>query len=320
MPKIITLTLNPALDRTIQLDNFSLDKVHRPIKIIEDAGGKGFNVSKALSKLGQKSVCIGVLGGSIGRKIQDLLDLYPNLVGEYIWTDKENRICSDYNSTQGDFKVNEAGLELSTADQESVLSRVYKLVDEDQIWVLSGSLPQGMSAEFLLKIAGIIEQKNSKVIFDTSGKVLIDIVNNHKPYLIKPNKEECEEVLGTTINSIEDAKLCVQRLLDKGCQNVALSLGPKGLVFGSNQKLEGSVGKTTPKIIYFQAPDVIVKKTVGAGDGLLAGLVYALARDLDTLEVGTWGVSVGSLSTTFENVEYADLVTTQNLVDSILKK
>jgi 1-phosphofructokinase len=292
MNQIITLTLNPSLDRTIYLEEFEPGKTLRTGNVYEELGGKGINVSKALNNLGQSSVCIGIVGENIKLQIKTFVTKYPLVETNFIKSNNPTRICSDYIFPNGDFKVNENGPEQSKKLQNRIIKKVKSLLANDQIWVLSGSLPNGFDSDFYTQLIKIIHTSNSKIFLDTSGNAL-KVGISQKPFLIKPNLHECQELMGTKITSIQTAKNAVKTLLSQGLPNVALSLGEKGLILGNQNK-----------ILYFKAPAVNTKKVTGAGDGLVAGLVYGLINNYSLADLGLMGVCVGSLSTTFEHVEY----------------
>jgi 1-phosphofructokinase len=293
MSQILTLTLNPVLDRILYVENFDFKHITRIDNALESSGGKGLNVSKALKKLGIQSQAIGVFGGLIGQKVTSLIEK-ENLNYYPIHINGETRTNTAVYSTNTleRIKLDEKGPRITDIEKQKILSTIKQLAIEDQIWVISGSLPQGLNHDFYVEITNLLNTVGVKTIVDASGEALKQIVKT-KPFLIKPNDEECEELLGINIETIEDGKNAVIELLNMGVQNVALSLGSLGLILGNNTQ-----------IIHASAPIVAVKKTVGAGDGLMAGLVYAMINKLSFEEMAKWGVSVGTLSTTFENLEY----------------
>ncbi len=303
--QVITLTLNPCLDRMLYTNTLEFGTVIRTNKVYQDVGGKGLNVSKALTQLGISNTAICVLGGDHGNKVNLMLE--KNQVNsEILWVEAETRINTAIFCGDQSMKVNEQGPVLTVQEMENLTEEIYKKIQPNQIWVLSGTLLPSMPHDFYITLSHKIAQSGSKSIFDTSGKSLGAVIES-KPFLIKPNQEEAEEVLNIAIVDISAARKAVQMLLDKGVQNVALSMGEKGLVFGN---CEG--------IIHFNIPTgLVAKKTVGAGDGLLAGLIYGIVNELPLSELGKWGVCVGSLSTTFENLRYADFETTKNLVNTL---
>jgi 1-phosphofructokinase family hexose kinase len=292
MTKIITLNLNPSLDRIIYIDNFDTSHVHRPTKVIEEIGGKGLNVSKALSRLQLPTTCIGLIGSNLPCQLEAIKINYPNINTKFIPTKLPSRICSDFITPDGSLKVNENSPKIAEHIPNAIIELINKISADDQIWIISGSLPSDFESNYYNTIIKIINKTNSKIIIDTSGNALKNIINT-KPYLIKPNREECEQLLGIEIKNIEDAKLAVQNLLNKGVKNVALSLGNQGLVFGNNKSVK-----------HYLAPKVKVLKTTGAGDGLLAGLVFGIVNGYNIDKMCEFAVTLGSLSTTYQTVEY----------------
>ena len=303
--QVVTLTLNPSLDRMLYTNSLEFGTVIRAGKVYQDVGGKGLNVSKALSQLGVDNTAICVLGGDHGNKVNLMLEK-DKVNSKILWIEGETRINTAVFCGDQSIKINESGPTPTVQEMQDLQTGIYKEIQPNQIWVLSGTLLPAMSSDFYITLSHQITKLGSKAIFDTSGKSLRAVIES-KPFLIKPNQEEAEEVLNIAIVDISTARKAVLMLLDKGVQNVALSMGEKGLVFGNS---EG--------IIHFDIPTgIVAKKTIGAGDGLLAGLIYGLVNKFPLSELGKWGVCVGSLSTTFEELKYADLDRTQQLVNTL---
>jgi 1-phosphofructokinase family hexose kinase len=305
LPQIITLTVNPSLDRIMYTDRLGYDTVIRTNKVYQSAGGKGLNVSKALTQLGLENTAICVLGGDHGNKVNLMLEK-DRVNRQIIWLEQETRINTAIFCGEQSMKISEYGPKPTTEEIEVIMNEIFKAIKPNQIWILAGALLPNMPNDFYITLSNKIAEVGSKTIFDTNGKAL-KLVCDNQPFLIKPNQEEAEQILNIAIESISDARKAVQHLLDKGVQNVALSMGEKGLVFGNKEGIS-----------YFEVPAGLeVKKTIGAGDGLLSGLIYGIVNNLPLAELGYWGVCVGSLSTTFENLKYADLETTKKLVETM---
>lgn len=306
LPKIITLTLNPTLDRTVYVDSLQIGTTMRTKAVFEQLGGKGLNVSKALNALNVSSICLGLVGSNLKDHIAVFTNQHRLISTHFINTNQPTRICSDYITKDGqDFKVNETGLPLAKKFQTKILKEIAKILDQGQIWIISGSLPNGFEDDFYCQIIDLIQTTDSKIILDSSGPGLKYAISK-KLFLIKPNLHECEELLGVKINNLTDAQIAVQRLLCQGVESVALSLGKDGLLFGNSKA-----------IINIRAPKVKVIKTTGAGDGLVAGLVFGLINNYEIEQMCKFVVEFASLSTTYSKIEYPSLEFTKKFITNL---
>jgi 1-phosphofructokinase len=190
MSQILTLTLNPVLDRILYVENFDFKHITRIDNALESSGGKGLNVSKALKKLGIQSQAIGVFGGLIGQKVTSLIEK-ENLNYYPIHINGETRTNTAVYSTNTleRIKLDEKGPRITDIEKQKILSTIKQLAIEDQIWVISGSLPQGLNHDFYVEITNLLNTVGVKTIVDASGEALKQIVKT-KPFLIKPNDEE----------------------------------------------------------------------------------------------------------------------------------
>jgi 1-phosphofructokinase len=281
-PKVFTLTLNPCLDRYITIDNLVGDTTIRGGVTTTKIGGKGITVSRVLKQLGIKSKLITIIGGPIGDDLkQKLAD--EKLDFEVIESVVETRICSNIMTKDGkNYKINEKGGVQNLETQQKVLEVVRKYLVSDQIWVLGGSLPLGFDDSFYFHLINLIQENGSISILDSSGQGLVEGLKAN-PFLIKPNIHETENYFGSKIKNIDDAKKLVQNYLDLGIPFVMQSLGSNGLVYGFKNEIK-----------HIPANKVEVKNLVGAGDSLVAGLVFGLVQGWDFAKIAKYGVDVSS--------------------------
>lgn len=265
---IITVTLNPALDKTIEIDDFKIDNVNRIVSTRVDAGGKGINVSKVIKELKSKSLALGFLGGSSGNQIKNYLDditidnNFLPLKGE---TRTNTKIFDKVNNTHTD--INESGPSLSEEDIINIKEKIMEICKKDSLVVLSGSVPSGVSTSIYGDMIKDIKNKGGKVILDAEGELLMQGIKAG-PYLVKPNIEELEKAFNIEINNEDELIKTAKRILEYGVKYVVISQGSEGSLFITNDKIAKVKGIK-----------VKVKSTVGAGDSMVAAL--AIATELD---------------------------------------
>jgi 1-phosphofructokinase len=269
---IITVTLNPALDKTIEIDEFKIDSVNRIVSTRVDAGGKGINVSKVIKELQYKSLALGFLGGSSGGQIKNYLDDL-NIDNEFLLVKGETRtnlkIIDKVNKTHTD--INENGPSLGKQDITNIKEKIMQHCKEDSLVVLSGSVPNEVSTSIYGEIIKDVKNKGGKVILDAEGELLMEGIKAG-PYMVKPNIDELEKAFGISINNEEKIIETAKKILEYGVKYVVISLGSEGSIFISND--------TVAKV---KGIKVQVKSTVGAGDSMVAALAVATEKDY-TLE------------------------------------
>lgn len=280
---IVTVTLNPSLDRTLTVPHISFDETIRATASRLDWGGKGFNVSRALKALGTNSQVLGLAGGTTGQALERGLndmgivtDLLP-IAGET----RTNIVVTEADTGQY-LKVNEAGPTVEAAELATFLDRVRKRIHPGDVWALSGSLPPGVPLDFYVQLVTLIQTGKALALLDTSGEPL-RLACAAAPFLVKPNVVEAKEMTGCTIASDADALHAAGFFLQQGVELVALSLGADGLLLASQQQA-----------IRARPPHVQARNPVGAGDALLAGIAWALERKLALEDMARWGVAAGT--------------------------
>jgi 1-phosphofructokinase len=269
---IITVTLNPALDKTIEIDEFKIGSVNRIVSTRVDAGGKGINVSKVIKELQYTSLALGFLGGGSGSQIKNYLDDL-NIDNEFLLVKGETRtnlkIIDKVNKTHTD--INENGPSLGKQDITNIKEKIMQHCKEDSLVVLSGSVPNEVSSSIYSEIIKDVKNKGGKVILDAEGELLMEGIKAG-PYMVKPNIDELEKAFGMSINNEEEVIETAKKILEYGVKYVVISLGSEGSIFISSDKVAKVKGIK-----------VQVKSTVGAGDSMVAALAVATEKDY-TLE------------------------------------
>jgi len=264
---IRTVTLNPAVDKTVEIDDFRLGAVNRISSIRLDAGGKGINVSKTVKALGGSSLATGILAGGAGEYIKGYLDRM-GIENDFIFISGETRtnvkVVDRVNLTNTD--INEPGPAVMAEDLLELEEKVFSGMDHKSILVLSGSIPSNVSAEIYREWTERARQLGARVLLDADGELLREGIKGG-PYLVKPNINELERLFGTKLDTIEKLAEASKKLIYAGMSVAVVSLGAEGALFTDGDKM-----------IHAPGLSVKVKSTVGAGDAMVAALALALER------------------------------------------
>ncbi|CAI8713300.1 1-phosphofructokinase [Pseudomonas sp. IT-347P] len=264
MAKILTLTLNPALDLTVELPRLEAGQVNRSDEMHTHAAGKGVNVAQVLADLGHQLTVSGFLG-------EDNLQAFETLFAKRGFVDAFIRVPGE---TRSNIKVaeqdgritdiNGPGPVVDAAAQQALLERLVQIAPGHDAVVVAGSLPRGVTAQWLRELIERLNQLGLKVALDSSGEALRAALLA-SPWLIKPNTEELADALGCEVVSQTAEAQAAARLHAQGIEHVVISHGADGVNWFS----VGSALHATP-------PKVSVASTVGAGDSLLAGMLHGL--------------------------------------------
>ncbi len=291
MYNIVTLTVNPALDKSTSCKGLVADHKIRCDAPTFEAGGGGINVSKAVTKLGAESLCVFTSGGSAGELIEKLLqkeNIKTDTIPVSKWT-RENLVVQDTNTNQ-QFRFGFPGNPLTKDEISAITDKIKK--HKCRYLVASGSLNEGLPTDFYQQIASIAKENNSKLVVDTSGEALKKVLETGV-YLVKPNIGELAKLIGENRLEADEAEDAARVLIDKGnAEIVVVSLGPQGAVLVSKNERH-----------YISAPNVAKRSTVGAGDSMVGGMVWALSQNKSLKEVIQWGVACGSAATISEGTQ-----------------
>lgn len=308
MPRIITITFNPAIDKSTTITSLIPEKKLKCSPPIFEPGGGGINVARAIKKLGGNATAIYLAGGYSGKFLNQLLDEenIPSIVVETRHHSRENMIVLD-NSTNLQYRFGMPGPAIYENEWKQVLSVVEELKDVEYI-VASGSLPSGVPTDIFAHLAVISRIKNAKFIVDTSGEALQDAVNQGV-YLLKPNLSELSALAGREELNGNQVEEVARRLIQKGkCEVIVVSLGATGAMLVTETE--------THHII---PPPVKKSSTVGAGDSMLAGIVLSLSENKTLLEAAQYGVACGTAACMTQGTQLCRLSDAEKLYASIKK-
>lgn len=301
---IITVTLNPALDKTAEVEALRRGELNRLKNTVTDAGGKGINVSKMISALGGESIATGFLGGVSGSELETKLNGY-NISADFVRISGSTR--TNLKVLDGELtELNEPGPVVSKAETEELVQRLLKYSGKNTIFVLSGSLPGGIDCDFYGHLIEILHEKGSTVFLDADGDAFKAAISK-KPDFIKPNRFELMEYYAKKDSHCDTdslKRLCVE-IMKEGAGAVALSMGSDGALF-----LKDGLCYHSPGI------KVLAHSTVGAGDSMVGATAYGWENNMNWRDIAALAIaaSAGAVTTTGTKPP------SKELVDALLEK
>ena len=288
---IVTLTINPAIDKSAKFSGLVAEQKIRCESPRYDAGGGGINVSKAITRLGGESLCIFTKGGSAGERLEALIQqegIECKTIPTNNWT-RENFIGFDI-LTKSQYRFGFPGATLTETEKETIFQVINEI--KTRYLVISGSLNEGLPTDFYKKVTVLAKASGTKVIIDTSGEALQKVLETGV-YLVKPNIGELAKLNGVKRLELKEVELAAKKLIEtKSAVIVVVSMGEQGAVLVTKDQTE-----------FVAAPKVEKKSTVGAGDSMVGGMVWALSQNKSLKEVIQWGVACGSATTMNEGTQ-----------------
>ena len=281
---IVTVTMNPAIDKTIDVEHLERGGLNRIQHVELDAGGKGINVSKTIHELGGKSIVTGFVAGNTGKIMKEW-----NIESDFIEVAGETRTNTKVFEKTGELtELNEPGPVIGEDDLKALLEKLEGYAKEDTLFVLAGSVPQGVEKDIYKRIIEMVHKKGAKVLLDADGELFTQALAAG-PDIIKPNRVELEQYAGMDyVASEQELLLIAKKLMESGIESVVVSMGKSGAMF------------LRPDL-QVHCPGLRVKahSTVGAGDAMVAALSYAWDNKLDATETVKlcMAVSAGAVTT-----------------------
>lgn len=302
---IYTVTLNPALDKTVKIPGMALDTVNRITEMRTDPGGKGINVSKVIAKLGGESCAAGILGGESGRTLEKLLEGEP-FATRFRFVEGQTRTNLKIIDREGhtNTDINEPGLTVTAAELDALLRELLAELRPGDIVVLAGSLPKGAPQDTYRSWTAACKKAGARVFLDADGALLAEGIKA-APHLIKPNDGELSRLAGKKLETLEELTAEGRKLLERGIERVVISLGGRGALY----LRKGST-------IYAEGLRVPVGSTVGAGDSVVAALAYAEAQGLSEEEAVRLSTAAGAANVMCSGTQAAE----REAVEALLPK
>lgn len=282
---IFTVTLNPALDKTVVIPRFAAGQVNRISTVRVDAGGKGINVSKCLHSLGEATTAAAILAGNAGKELEKML-IEGGITPLVLWVEGQTRTnLKIIDPEQGqNTDINEPGPAVTAQQLETLKEMISQQMNPGDLVILSGSLPAGSDVYLYEKWTAYFKARGAIVLLDADGEALLHGLKA-APYMIKPNNDELARLKGT--EKLDEAQMISvgRELLEAGVRDVVISLGGDGALFLSEAGVYRSEGLKVP-----------VKSTVGAGDSMVAAMAYGLDRDFSREEQIALAMAMGAAS------------------------
>lgn len=294
---IYTLTLNPAIDCYVTVNNFVSGRVNRASSERIAFGGKGINVSLVLKEFGVHSAALGFIGGFTGDAIEDYLK-QKGVTCDFVRVAGNTRINVKLNDTD----INAAGPQISLCEAQELLKKTDNIKSGDFL-VLSGSVPNSLPQDIYQSILERLKNKGINFVIDAE-KDLLTATLKYKPFLVKPNHHELGDIFGVEIGDFDTALIYAKKLIDMGAQNVMVSLGEMGAV------LVDANGETHCRT----TPNGEVISAVGAGDSAVAAFLAAYIKGENYKNVLKLAVAAGSATA------FSDSLATKEKTAEILKK
>lgn len=302
---IITLTPNPSVDRTLKVKRLFFNEILRTNQARLDWGGKGFNVSRALRLVDQDSLALAWVGGGAGKMLEDGLNRL-GIETDFVWVEEETRTNTIALEDGGEWyiRLNEPGPHIPETAVRELIDKTTLYAHTGNIWVASGSLPLDVSVDFYARLIKMLHSKGARVFFDANGEAL-RLGLAQKPFLVSPDLAEAEAVVGFLVKNIEDAKKAVLSFLRLGVEHIALSFDEGKLVLASQKEMVIASPLRVP-----------TRNITGAGDALMAGLVYGFSKHQALREIARWGAAFRAAWVS--NARYEDI--REGTVESLFQR
>ena len=308
--EILTLTMNPSLDISAEVDRVAATIKMRCDNDRIDPGGGGINVSRAVSILGGSSIAVFPAGGSTGRILIDMLQA-EGIKNRPVTTDLLSRqsFAVLERETNRQYRFPMSGHKLPEKTSRECLQIITQHDPPPLFVVVSGSLPPGVSDDFYGQLANHFRRSPTKIILDTSGEPLKHALKENV-YLIKPNQRELEYVCGCSLADEKVQNAQCREIVDKGyCEALVLTLGRKGALLTTREK-------------QYRVPGLEVKEVsaVGAGDSFVGGMVLALQQGKDLADAFLYAMAAGASALTTEATALCERETTDKYYRQLQKK
>ncbi len=302
--KLITVTLNPAIDVTLMCDQIDFDKVGRVHTEIREAGGKGVNVSRVAEKFGVDGCCFALMGKE---NTPEYLNLLNGTAGEFISAEIEGRIRENLTIRSSDkcVKLNRMGAVAKKDDLRVLLDNIKTVLLNGDLVAISGSIPPGVNEDMLTDFCLEIKEAGGKILLDTES-IGIENLKKIKPYVIKPNLHEFAKLLSLDTLSEKTVYEEMFNLNKAGVENILLTLGDKGMkALCDGEMFE--VGGVS----------VDVKSNVCAGDSTLAGFAIGKIRGMDIADCIRLACACGTATVMCEGSGVCDEASAMEIMEKI---
>jgi len=283
MPELVTITVNPTIDLSFEVDEVLPTHKIRGRDERHDPGGGGINVARVFGQLGGSARCIYMAGGTTGETLDRLMDQH-DLDRVRIGIEGDTRIAVAVREKMSgqQYRLVADGPTVSDANWQECLARIEE--SDFEYLVASGSLTNGMPDDFFARVADIADRRGKRMVLDSSGRGLSGGLAGGKLFLVKPSRGELGSHVGRPLESEEEIATAARELVVSGaCENVAVSLGADGAMLVNRSG-----------VIRLPAVKVQAVSAVGTGDSFVAGLVFRLVRGFPVADAFRFGLAAGA--------------------------
>jgi len=303
---IASITLNPCLDEHVTVHGLMVDESNRWTSLHHYAGGKGIDVSRAIHEMGGRTIAYGFVGGAEGRTLEILLDKegVPFSFTPIKQETRTNFIITDTKTSQ-QTRINAPGPHISKEELERFYRKVREIHPKPDLMVASGSIPPGVPVNIYYDIVLKAKGYGVRTILDSAGQWLKEGIKA-KPYLIKPNVHEAEELLKRELTTEEAITKAALNLVKMGIEVVVISMGRDGIIAATKE----NIVKAVP-------PPVKVRSALGAGDCTIAGLALKLAYGEPVVEACRLAVAMGTAAVLTPGTELCHRADVEELLPQI---
>jgi 1-phosphofructokinase len=303
---IVTVTLNPAIDKSLAVPRFEVGKTNRGEVTRTDAGGKGINVAKAVKQFGAEVCALGFVAGSNGRFILETLAA-SGIPADFNHVPGETRVnLKIHDPVHGtETELNEPGFQVLPEHLQAMKEKIHAYAPCCQVMIFSGSLPPGAPPQTFAEFMTIASALGAKCMLDTAGPALRYGLEA-KPLLLKPNRAEVEELLQVRLRTRRELGEAARKLLEMGAEEAVISMGA-----------DGAVAATKQDLLWARPPTVVPRSSVGAGDAMVAALAYGEVSRLSFREAFRFAIAASAAAVTMEGSKVAELAMVQSLLPQV---
>jgi 1-phosphofructokinase family hexose kinase len=302
---ILTLTINPALDRNVSVDRLAFEDRGYILSTSDSPGGRGINASRVIQQFGGETLAIATTGGETGKRFEALSGCcsFPM---ELVHTRSEMRTNLTITDKHGlTVKLNELGPKLTPKELKRIADKVEEKLAKARWFMICGSLPPGVSPHFYKDLIELAHRKKVKTLVDTDGDALLHALEA-SPTVVSPNQSETERLLNRALITRSQIVEAVQRLHGMGAESVVVSLGSRGAMAHADKV-----------IVEVVPPRVDAVSPIGAGDALAAAFVWAMHAGEPFIDAVRWGVAAGTASAMLPGISFADLERTREVYSQV---
>lgn len=286
---IYTVTFSPAVDYVVFLEDLKPGETNRTVREDYFFGGKGINVSTVLTELGMENTALGFISGFTGEALEKGLQ-EKGLKTDFVKLDTGITRINIKIKTDAETEINAQGPPIPAAKLDELLAKL-DVLEAGDVLIISGTVPNTLPEDIYERILSRIQRDDIKIVVDAAGELLKSVLK-FRPFFIKPNKGELEELLGSKINSDEQLESAAVHLQQLGARNILVSLGKDGAFL-----LDETGGMLRMGAVKCNAVN-----TVGAGDSMVAGFTAGYIRTGDFRKALTLGIAAGSATASSEGI------------------